>query len=223
VPELNILPGFPSDGKYYVKLPGHNIFMHPNLSVVSRMHGLFQSYEEASECIKAYNHRHSQNQNWSISATNITKTETDRYIIKVMATSLYLYTDGWTYKPYHDDKYLESIGITKYFDSYEQAKVTLDWYNKRCNGSIIEEASFQWDDNSVVIDFMSGEYTLFVSHTDNKDKLTWYLPTNEDNGFGLYVTPTGSLEIVKIEHATIFDNHQKALFAKLRYKRLHKE
>jgi hypothetical protein len=222
-PRLISLTEDTSSGKYYIKTPRYDIYMQHDLSVMSEQYALFQSYEEATACFKTYNHRHSQNQNWIISANDITKTEKNQYIIKVVATQLYLYTDGWAYSNYHNDNYLESIGITKYFDSYKQAKDTIDWYNKRSNRNTTEKASFQWDDDSMVIDFMSGKYTLCISHTDDKDKPTWNLPTNENSDLGLYVTPTGALEIVKIEHVTIFDNYQKALFAKLRYKRLHKE
>jgi hypothetical protein len=211
------------NGKYYIKTPRHNIYMNHDLSVISEKHALFKSYEEATECFKTYMHRHLQNRNWAINYNDIVKTEADKYVIKVSATSFYLYTDGWVYQPFRNDSYLESIGVTKYFDSYEQAKATLAWYHKRCKESITEEASFQCNNQLATIDFMSGKYTLFISQTDNKDEPTWNLPSNEDNSVGLYITPTGSLEIVKIEHATIFDNDQKALFAKLRYKRLHKE
>jgi hypothetical protein len=209
--------------KYYIEALGHNIYLHPDLSVVSGKHGLFQSYEEVTACLKTYMHRHSQNRNWTIIVNDIAKVIANNYTVKVAATPLYLYTDGWVYQPFQDDYYLTSIGVTRSFDSYEQAKATIDWYNQRCHGEITSEASFQWNDEPVTIDFMSGEYTLFVSNTDDKDKPTWNLSTNENNDLGLYITPTGALEIVKIEQATIFDNYQKALFAKLRYKRLHKE
>jgi hypothetical protein len=222
-PRLVSLTEDTSKGMYYIEASEYNIYIHPDLSVISKKHGLFQSYKEAIACYTTYVHRHLKNLGWAIDVKDITKTETDKYIIKVSATPLYLYTDGWTYQPFQNDYYLTSIGITRTFDSYEQAKATVDWYNQRCKGYITEEASFQWNDDSIVIDFMSGEYTLFISHTDDKDKPTWNLPTHENNDLGLYVTPTGALEIVKIEHATIFDNYQKALFAKLRYKRLHKE
>jgi hypothetical protein len=211
------------NGKYYIKTPRHNIYMNHDLSVVSWKHALFKSYEEATACLKTYNHRHLQNLNWAINANDIAKGIANNYIVKVAYTSLYLYTDGWVYQPLQNDSYLTSISVTRSFDSYEQAKATIDWYNQRCHGEITSEASFQWNDEPVTIDFMSGEYTLFVSNTDDKDKPTWNLSTNENNDLGLYITPTGALEIVKIEHATIFDNYQKSLFAKLRYKRLHKE
>jgi hypothetical protein len=212
-----------SNGKYYIKTPRYDIYMQHDLSVMSGQYALFQSYEEAIACFKTYNHRHLQNRNWAISANDIAKVIANNYTVKVAATPLYLYTDGWVYQPFQDDYYLTSIGVTRSFDSYEQAKAAIAWYNKRCKEKITEEASFQVDDSSMVIDFISGKYTLFISDTDDKDTYTCKLPTNENNYLGLYVTPTGSLEIVKIEHATIFDNYQKALFAKLRYKRLHKE
>jgi hypothetical protein len=222
-PALLNLPEFANNTKYCIKALRHNIYLHSDLSVISEKQGLFKSYEEATECFKTYIHRHSQNQKWAISYNDITKVTAEIYTIKVSATSLYLYTDGWAYRPFQHDYYLTSIGVARSFGSYEQAKATIDWYHQRCNGKITSEASFQWNDEPVTIDFMSGNYTLFVSDTDDKDKPTWNLLTNENNDLGLYITPTGALEIVKIEQATIFDNYQKALFAKLRYKRLHKE
>jgi hypothetical protein len=208
--------------QYYIPSAVRDINLHPDLSVQSAQTGWFSSYELAADCLRVYKRRHNENQLWGINFRDINRSGSHQYAIKIVATSLYLYNDGWAYRPNdNDDKYLASIGTTKYFESEKHAQAALDWYRERIAGNIRDEHSFKWESKRKPIQFISGKHLLLVPHKNNNFASQWHVPT-DDNNFALYVTKTGSLEIVEQKNCTIFDTYQQALFAKLRYERLNK-
>jgi hypothetical protein len=208
--------------QYYIPSISGDLNLHPDLSVQYGYIGWFPSYELAADCLRIYNRRHGENQPWGISVSDIHPSGSYQYAIKIVATSLYLYNDGWAYRPdNYDDKYLASIGITKYFESKKHAETALAWSRERVKGNKKDEHSLKWESKIAPIQFVPGKHSLLVPHKNNSFASQWHVPT-DDNTFSLHITEAGSLEIVELKYCTVFYTYQQALFAKLRYERLNK-